>query len=215
MPVLDHLSREQLVGLLYEILRRLLAPVQTTCTNEVPRHEGSKQDGQLIVDPTIDAWEHTGIYPQGYTPPQIQTPHRSEDTQASMAPQFGRPSVNPLALPASTAAGGLLVGVPCTAFCRPWQPGYPEPSRVPASTVPGIARQFDDQVAQVPSTENVPRTPVLPLGTPLSWQNRSICSSFCRCSNPCIVTRVGHAFHFCRSCIDLDHVRCFWVPSSE
>ena len=77
--VLNQMSREQLVSLLYEILRRLLAPAQPTHPADVSCHVMPKQDEQLVIDPTIDAWEHTGIYPQGYNPPPTREGGRAED----------------------------------------------------------------------------------------------------------------------------------------
>ena len=205
--VLDRMSREQLVSLLYEILRRLLASAHPTSPAEVPCHETSNQNGQLIVDPTIDAWEHTGIYPQGFTPPQMREAGRPEGTQESLAPHFGRPSLEPAALPASTTGGALFVDPPCTAFSRPWQPGYPAPQLVPACVATEPAGQSDDAWAApegvlARTIENPTRNPVLPLDTLLTWQNRAVCSYHFRCFRPCVVTRVGHALHFCRFCID-------------
>ena len=54
----------------------------------------------------------------------------------------------------------------------------------------------------VPTSETRGRNPVLPLDTLLAWQNRPVCSQLCRCSRPCVVTRAGHALHFCRICVD-------------
>ena len=53
-----------------------------------------------------------------------------------------------------------------------------------------------------PPIGNQSKNPALPLDTLLIWQNRSVCSHLCRCSRPCVVTRVGHVLHFCRTCID-------------
>ena len=49
---LNQMSREQLVSLLYEILRRLLAPAQPTHPADVSRPAMPKQDGQLVIAPT-------------------------------------------------------------------------------------------------------------------------------------------------------------------
>ena len=68
--MLDGMTREQLVSLLYSILRRLLLMPQTLAapTDSAPRAQ--EADKGLVIDPTIDAWEHTGVYPQGFQPAQ-------------------------------------------------------------------------------------------------------------------------------------------------
>ena len=202
---LDHLSREQLVSLLYEILRRLLGAAQPTCPEEEPSHSSSSQEAWLVVDPTIDASNHTGFYPQGYNPPQDKgswSPCRH-----SLVPQFGNSSMGACALPASTASVALFAGPPWTAFSRPWQPGYPAPRQMPVCSATEVARPPDDpwaapEGAQSLSIENPTRNPALPLDTLLNWQNRANCPCLCKCSCPCVVTRVGHVLHFCRGCID-------------
>ena len=193
--------------LLYEVVRRLLTPVPTASAADERRHEPSSQDSQLIVDPTIDAWEHTGIYPQGYTPPQNQAPQLSETTQVSPAPQFGRPSMDTMPISIPAAAEGLFFGPPCTGFSRPWQPGCLEPSPLTVTNRLELAQQPSDPWAaseggQASTADNVPIIPVLPIGTILRGQGRAICSCLCRCGNPCILTRAGHALHYCRECIN-------------
>ena len=66
----------------YEILRRLLAPTQPTHPADVSCLAIPMQDGQLVIDPTIDAWEHSGIYPQGYNPSPTREGGRPEDVQS-------------------------------------------------------------------------------------------------------------------------------------
>ena len=71
ISLLDTLSGEQLASLLYQILSRLLPPSQGHQAELTARDSNRPAaTGQLVVDPTIDAWEHTGIYPQGYTLPR-------------------------------------------------------------------------------------------------------------------------------------------------
>ena len=65
---LDGMTREQLISLLYSILRRLLPVSQATTASTDPGPAGKAVDGGLVIDPTIDAWEHTGVYPQGFQP---------------------------------------------------------------------------------------------------------------------------------------------------
>ncbi len=124
-PLLDSLSREQLVSLLYQILNRLLSPSQmsqaerTVQASSIPTGEG-----RLVVDPTIDAWEHTGVYPQGFAsliPGASTPPGRGH---AGFFPQFGSP-VPALAsqVPPASLPSVAFVGPPCTVFGRPWQPG--------------------------------------------------------------------------------------------
>ena len=109
--VLNQLSREQLVSLLYEILRRLLSPGQPPYPADAPCHATPKQDGQLVIDPTIDAWEHTGIYPQGYNPPSTREFGRSEDARSSSVPRFGGPTWDMGAMPVSAAVGAIFGGL--------------------------------------------------------------------------------------------------------
>ena len=58
--VLDGMTREQLISLLYSILRHLLLMPQTTTAPTDRAPAGQAADGGLVIDPTIDAWEHTG-----------------------------------------------------------------------------------------------------------------------------------------------------------
>ena len=47
----------------------------------------------------------------------------------------------------------------------------------------------------------MPKSHALPLAALLSWQTRSNCPCLCQCSNPCIVTRAGHALHFAEAAL--------------
>ncbi len=55
--VLDGMTREQLISLLYSTLRRLLVMPQTATAPTDPIAGGQAVDGGLIIDPTIDAWQ--------------------------------------------------------------------------------------------------------------------------------------------------------------
>ncbi len=67
-------------------------------------------ESRLIVDPTIDAREHTGIYPQGFTPPLQRERQCSRDTQANLAPQFGRAIAGPPLQPLLGGSSQLVSG---------------------------------------------------------------------------------------------------------
>ena len=60
--MLDGMTREQLVSLLYSILRRLLFTPQPLAAPTDSTPCAQEAEGGLVIDPTIDAWEHTGIY---------------------------------------------------------------------------------------------------------------------------------------------------------
>ena len=116
--MLNQMTREQLVSLLCEILRRLLAPTQPTHSAVVSCPAIPIQDGQLVVDPTIDAWEHIGIYPPD-------------------ASVWGTLS----------GLGGMcfiIGGPPCAVFCRPWQPGDPSPTLALQPETTDVVSQSDD-----------------------------------------------------------------------
>ena len=130
--------------ILYEILRRLLVPAQSTCPEEEPSQARSSQEGRLVFDPTIDAWEHTGFYPQGYNPPQIRDASHLAGTVAPPVPQFGNSSVSSNTLSASTVSATLFAG---TAFSRPWQPGYPAPRQAGCMATDGVRPPNDPWAA--------------------------------------------------------------------
>ena len=88
---LDTLPREQLARLLYEILSRLLAPAQTSVPRTGHHINGPSEDARLVVDPTTDAWEHTGIYLQGYAP-SFSKGCLAGGLQANAIPHFGSAS---------------------------------------------------------------------------------------------------------------------------
>ena len=204
--MLDQMSREQLVSLLYDILRRLFPPNITCPAANISDSHAPRQEGQLVFDPTIDAWEHTGIYPQGYTAVSAGTGCSPTDPSASAVPQFGRPGLDATATSAAPLGGAILGGPPCTAFSRPWQPGYPSPQSVSMPPMMAGASQCDDPWA-MPEVLDPPfvargSNPILPLDTLITRQNRAACTQLCRCSRPCVVTRVGHVLHFCRICVD-------------
>ena len=91
--MLDGMTREQLVSLLYSILRRLLFPLQplTAPTDSAPcaQEASSSSEGGPVIDPTIDAWEHTGIYPQGFQPAAQSNSGTIDNLQLRPTPQFG------------------------------------------------------------------------------------------------------------------------------
>ena len=139
--VLNQMTREQLVSLLYEILRRLLSTPQPTHSADVSDPYLPRQEGQLVIDPTIDAWEHSGIYPQGHNPPRTREGGHPGNAQSLLMPQFGSPGLDTATAPAARAVGAIIGGPPCTAFGRPWQPGYSTPL-LPVAT--SEAPQSDD-----------------------------------------------------------------------
>ena len=91
--MLDGMTREQLISLLYSILRRLLFPPQpfTAPADSAPgvQEASSSSEGGLVIDPTIDAWEHTGIYPQGFQPAAQSNSGTIDNLQLRPTPQFG------------------------------------------------------------------------------------------------------------------------------
>ena len=98
--MLDGMTREQLVSLLYSILRRLLFPQQplAALTDSAPCAQ--EAEGGLVIDPTIDAWEHTGIYPQGFQPAAQSDSGTIDNLQLRPTPQFGM-------VPGPTGVGSL------------------------------------------------------------------------------------------------------------
>ena len=204
--MLDQLTREQLVSLRYDILRRLLSPNPLQSATSSSDVQVPRPDGQFVFDPTIDAWEHTGIYPQGYAAVSTGNVPSSAGPAASVAPQFGRPGMEATVTSDTTQECVIIGGPPCTAFSRPWLPGCPSPQVVSGPPFVTGAPQSDDPWA-TPEILDTPviarsRNPVLPLNTLLPPQNRTGCTQLCQCSRPCVVARVGHVTHFCRICID-------------
>ena len=117
--MLDQLSREQLVSLLYDILRRLLSPnTPHSATNSSDLHV-PRPGGQFVFDPTIDAWEHTGIYPQGYAAVSAGNVPSSTGPAASVVPHFGRPGMEATVTSATTQGCTIIGGPPCTALVGP------------------------------------------------------------------------------------------------
>ncbi len=94
---LDGMTREQLVSLLYSILRRLPPVLQATTAPTDPGPDGKAADGCLVIDPTIDAWEHTGVYPQGFQPSPPTGCGYIENLHARPMPQFGGRTAAPVA----------------------------------------------------------------------------------------------------------------------
>ena len=120
--VLDGMTREQLISLLYSILRRLLLTPQTMAAPTDRAPAGQEAGGGLVIDPTIDAWEHTGVYPQGFQPTTQGGYGSIDNLHIRPTPQFG----GQLRTPGScshTPAEMISASPPCTAFSRPWQPG--------------------------------------------------------------------------------------------
>ena len=143
---------------------------------------------------------------QGYTRVSAWEGGSPSDPPVSAVPQFGRPGLDATTTSATPPGGAIIGGPPCTALSRPWQPGYPSPQSASMPPTMAGAPQCDDPWAMpevlVPTSVARGRNPVLPLDTLLTWQNRPACTQLCRCSRPCVVTRVGHALHFCRICVD-------------
>ena len=142
--VLDQTSREQLVSLLYDILRRLFPPNINCPAANISDSHAPRQEGQLVFDPTIDAWEHKGIYPQGYAAVSAGNVPSPTDPSASAVPHFGRPGMDATVTSATPPGGAIIGGPPCTAFSRPWQPGYPTPQLVSMPPLTAGAPQCDD-----------------------------------------------------------------------
>ena len=143
--VLDGMTREQLISLLYSILRRLLLMPQTTTAPTVPTPASQAACGGLVIDPTIDASEHTGVYPQGFQPSTPGGYGSIDNLHTWPTPQFG----GLLGTPATHSQAPteiFIASPPCTAFSRPWQPGYPMPVLPPPSVtvmrmIPGLPQQ--------------------------------------------------------------------------
>ena len=107
---LDGMTREQLISLLDSILRRLFAPTQTGHPTGAPRPAETEVEGQLVIDPTIDASKHTGFFPQGFHPSPPRGGGCLENVQTRPMPQFGCPSVN--SIPSATSSSGTFIGAP-------------------------------------------------------------------------------------------------------
>ena len=184
--MLDGMTREQLVSLLYSILRRLLFPLQplTAPTDSAPcaQEASSSSEGGLVIDPTIDAWEHTGIYPQGFQPAAQSNSGTIDNLQLRPTPQFGM-------VPGPTGMGSLapvhmvFAGPPCTAFSRPWQPGYAMPAMSSPPTVDTSSREADDPwaapaelPATIPDQHSQSAAGTLPLQSILMQDNRPVCT---------------------------------------
>ena len=123
--MLDQMSREQLVSLLYEILRRLLAPVLQGQSANISGPHVLRQERQLVIDPTIDAWEHSGIYPQGFTAVSTWEGGLPSDSPRSAVPQFGRSGLNVTTVLA-TPTRGTIIGPLCNSL-QQWQLGHRTP----------------------------------------------------------------------------------------
>ena len=147
--VLDGMTREQLISLLCSILRRLLLTPQTMAAPTDRAPDGHEANGGLVIDPTIDAWEHTGVYPQGFQP-TTQGGHGSIDNlHIRPTPQFG----GLLGTPGTCShapAEMIIASPPCTAFSRPWQPGYTMPV-LPSPSVGGASSRDEDDPWAAPA----------------------------------------------------------------
>ena len=209
--MLDGMTREQLVSLLYSILRRLLFPLQplTAPADSAPcaQEASSSSEGGLVIDPTIDAWEHTGIYPQGFQPAAQSNSGTIANLQLRPTPQFGM-------VPGPTGMGSLapvpmiFAGPPCTAFSRPWQPGYAMPAMSSPPTVGTSSREVDDPwaapaelPAAIPDQHSQSAVGTLPLQSILMQDNRPVCTQLCNCPAQCVLTNAGHTRHYCGACI--------------
>ena len=171
--VLGGMTREQLISLLYSILRRLLLMPQTTTAPTDPVPAGQAVEGGLVIDPTIDAWEHTGVYPQGFQPSTPGGYGSIDNLHTRPIPQFG--CREPRGTYSHTPTEIIIASPPCTAFSRPWQPGYPTPV-LPPFCVGGVGSRDEDDpwaapaeppaltVDQVPHSDTV----TLPLNSLLS-----------------------------------------------
>ena len=173
------MTREQLISLLYSILRRLLLMPQTLAapTDGVPRGQGFQPTAQgdsgsidnLHIRPTL-----------------LRTPGASSHAPADM----------------------IFASPPCTAFSRPWQPGYTTPV-IPSPSVGGASsRDADDPWAApaeppVMAADQFPQsdTATLPLNSLLMPDNRPVCTQFCNCPAQCVLTKAGHTRHLCGACI--------------
>ena len=204
--MLDGMTREQLISLLYSILRRLLLLPQTLAapTDSAPRAQ--EADGGLVIDPTIDAWEHTGVYPQGFQPTAQGDSGSIDNLHIRPTPQFGMPG--PAGANSPAPAHMIFAGPPCTAFCRPWQPGYAAPVISSPSVGGASSRDVDDPwaaPAEPPAmaTDQLPQSDAstLPLHSLLMPDNRPVCSQFCNCPAQCVLTNAGHTRHLCGACI--------------
>ena len=136
--VLDGMTREQLINLLYSILRRLLLTPQTMAAPTDRAPAGQEPNRGLVIDPTIDAWEHTGVYPQGFQPTTQGGYGSIDNLHIRPTPQFG----GQLRTPGSCShapAEMIIASPPCTAFSRPWQPGYTMPV-LPSPSVGGVSK---------------------------------------------------------------------------
>ena len=205
--VLDGMTREQLISLLYSILRRLLLTPQTMAAPTDRAPAGQEADGGLVIDPTIDAWEHTGVYPQGFQPTTQRGYGSIDNLHTRPTPQFGGQLRTPGTY-SHTPAEMIIASPPCTAFSRPWQPGYPMPV-LPSPSVGGVSSRDEDDpwaapaelpvltVDQVPQSDTV----TLPLNSLLMLDNRPICAQRCRCSAQCVAYKAGHTRHLCGACI--------------
>ena len=88
--VVNSMRRMQVNGfLLYSILRRLLLTPQTMAAPTDRAPAGQEADGGLVIDPTIDAWEHTGVYPQGFQPTTQGGYGSIDNLHIRPTPQFG------------------------------------------------------------------------------------------------------------------------------
>ena len=209
--MLDGMTREQLISLLYSILRRLLFPPQplTAPAESAPgvQEASSSSEGGLVIDPTIDAWEHTGIYPQGFQPAAQCNSGTIDNLQLRPTPQFGM-------VPGPTGMGSLapghmiFAGPPCTAFSRPWQPGYAMPAMPSPLKVDTSSREADDPwaapaelPATIPDQHSQSAAGTLPLQSILMQDCRPVCTQLCNCPAQCVLTNAGHTRHFCSACV--------------
>ena len=142
------MTREQLISLLYSILRRLLLMPQTTTAPTDPLPAGQAVDGGLVIDPTIDAWEHTGVYPQGFQPSTPRGCGSIDNLHTRPIPQFGGLTGTPGTY-SHPPTEIIIASPPCTAFSRPWQPGYPMP--VLPSSVGGVGSRDEDDPWAAPA----------------------------------------------------------------
>ena len=205
--MLDGMTREQLVSLLYSILRRLLLMPQPLAAPTDSTPCAQEADGGLVIDPTIDAWEHTGTYPQGFQPAAQGDSGTIDNLHTRPTPQFG-------IVPGPAGANSLapvhmvFAGPPCTAFSRPWQPEYAVPAMSSPSVGGTSSREVDDPwaapaepSAMIPDQQSQSAAVTLPLHSMLMQDNRPVCTQLCNCPAQCVLTNAGHTRHFCGACI--------------